>query len=282
MCWVLIVNRECKQIAVFCCLLSVSPNRPHRPAEGEELCDAWTKLQGSAHEDFLKETHAGVHDAGDWQLCNHLEDGDWGWHVDTWLPSNVTIRHYIGHMRGIEAYACMIHPLPDEVFAPHNPLLPTDQSEESHAPRKLSSIAQLFRAQITHWTLRKWTWFKLLPNLACLHLDVFVGDKMLKKLQNVKTKSQYQNHGGNVGPTFYFFGLGNLTSTKLVLSIDGGSFNCCCQRTTECSIVFSCPFRSGVTTVNKNAWKGQPLKMCKVQTLQLYSSPARESWFQWR
>lgn len=68
----------------------------------------------------------------------------------TLTPSNVTIRHYIGHMRGIEAYACMIHPLPDEVFAPHNPLLPTDQSEESHAPRKLSSIAQLFRAQVTH------------------------------------------------------------------------------------------------------------------------------------
>lgn len=180
----------------------------------------------------------------------------------TLTPSNVTIRHYIGHMRGIEAYACMIHPLPDEVFAPHNPLLPTDQSEESHAPRKLSSIAQLFRAQVTHWTLRKWTWFKLLPNLACLHLDVFVGDKMLKKLQNVKTKSQYQNQGGNVGPTFYFFGLGNLTSTKLVLSIDGGSFNCCCQRMTECSIVFSCLFRSAVTTVNKNAWKGQPLKTC--------------------
>ena len=57
----------------------------------------------------------------------------------------------------------------------------------------------------------------------------YFGDKMLKKLQNVKTKSQEYQNDGTVGPTFYFFGLGNLTSTKLVLSIDGGSFNRCCR-----------------------------------------------------
>ena len=81
---------------------------------------------------------------------------------------------------------------------------------------------------------------------------------MLKKLQNVRTKSQEYQNDGTVGPTFYFFGLGNLTSTKLVLSIDGGSFNRCCRPRMEAThdrvhLVFSCLFKSGVTTVNKNA-----------------------------
>ncbi len=139
MCWVLIV-RECK-VAVF---LSVSPNRPHPPTcrrRGTLLClnqitrqCAW-RLWIRLMQEFMMRV------VGSYETIWKMGIGDF-----TLRPSNVTIRHYIGHMGCI----CFHDPwstAPDEVFAPHNPLLPTDQYEESHGPWKFS-FAQVFRAQI--------------------------------------------------------------------------------------------------------------------------------------
>jgi len=54
--------------AVFCPF----PQTAHTDLQKERnfvmLEPSCKMLQGSAHEDFLKETHAEVHDSGDWQL----------------------------------------------------------------------------------------------------------------------------------------------------------------------------------------------------------------------